>query len=314
MPEIKTLSTPHNTYDSFPDKTARAQLGNVERLATETKESSVEAINEIVYKAPLFIRIIEESGGTHKVDKTATEIATAIDEKKPIFLVLVRNGTPITMPSTELFPRDTSGERSGKISFVSFFNETAREPDTVDLTALTAEIEYSLDDGSIYFGTFEQKFTKDFTIPVFNLLSLPAVPLSGGFSSMEVDTTEIRAALDKGAVEFVIPFGNDGNKMPANITMNRAKLYGSYQCISIVNYTTPGTVTVNITDTMIQVVYAPLGDVPAATIDMSGFESEGKIVETFADGSTETTVMEFDAEGKPTKITDGNGNVTVLTW
>lgn len=52
----------------------------------------------------------------------------------------------------------------------------------------------------------------------------------------------------------------------------------------------------------------------ATSIDLSGFESEGKIVETFADGSVITTVMEFDDNGKPTKISDSNGNVTVLTW
>jgi YD repeat-containing protein len=52
----------------------------------------------------------------------------------------------------------------------------------------------------------------------------------------------------------------------------------------------------------------------AVSVDLSGFESNGKIVETYADGSTATTVMEFDANGKPTKITDSNGNVTVLTW
>jgi hypothetical protein len=152
--------------------------------------------------------------------------------------------------------------------------------------------------------------------PVFDLanMGLSAVPLSGGFSVMEADTTEIRAALDKGAVEFVIPFGAGETTMQANITMIGANANGAYQCISIVNYTTPGTVTVNIADTMIQVVYAPLDGVPAVGINLSGFESEGKIVETFADGSTATTVMEFDAEGKPTKITDGNGNVTVLTW
>jgi hypothetical protein len=52
----------------------------------------------------------------------------------------------------------------------------------------------------------------------------------------------------------------------------------------------------------------------AVSVNLSGFESNGKIVETYADGSVVTTVMEFDANGKPTKITDSNGNVTVLTW
>ena len=50
------------------------------------------------------------------------------------------------------------------------------------------------------------------------------------------------------------------------------------------------------------------------SVDLSAYESEGKIVETYADGSAITTVMEFDANGNPIKITDSNGNVTVLTW
>jgi hypothetical protein len=50
------------------------------------------------------------------------------------------------------------------------------------------------------------------------------------------------------------------------------------------------------------------------SIDLSAYESEGRIVETFADGSTLTTTLEFNSDGKPTKITDSNGNVTTLTW
>lgn len=53
---------------------------------------------------------------------------------------------------------------------------------------------------------------------------------------------------------------------------------------------------------------------PAASIDMSAFDSAGQIVETFADGTSKTTVIEFDDDGNPVKITDGDGNVTVLTW
>lgn len=49
-------------------------------------------------------------------------------------------------------------------------------------------------------------------------------------------------------------------------------------------------------------------------IDLSALDTEGKIVETFRDGSTETTTMEFDADGNPVKITDMDGNETVLVW
>lgn len=54
--------------------------------------------------------------------------------------------------------------------------------------------------------------------------------------------------------------------------------------------------------------------VPVPTsVNMSGYDS-GTIVETFADGTTKTTTIEFDADGNPTKITDGDGNVATYTW
>lgn len=49
-------------------------------------------------------------------------------------------------------------------------------------------------------------------------------------------------------------------------------------------------------------------------VDLSGFQSEGEIVETYTDGSSLTYNFEFDSEGNPTKITDSDGNETVLTW
>lgn len=55
-------------------------------------------------------------------------------------------------------------------------------------------------------------------------------------------------------------------------------------------------------------------EVPPASIDLSEFESAGRIVETFPDGSTATTVVEFDDQGFPVRITDNAGNVTILNW
>lgn len=54
---------------------------------------------------------------------------------------------------------------------------------------------------------------------------------------------------------------------------------------------------------------------PAKNVDLSKFESEGKIVQTGTDGSVITYTFTFDAEtGNPTKITDSKGNTTTLTW
>jgi hypothetical protein len=149
-------------------------------------------------------------------------------------------------------------------------------------------------------------------------MGLTAVPLAGGSSTLETDTAAICAALNKGAVAFVIPFSMGSSTLSVTVAMNSASMNGMYQCISVVNYVEPGTVELFVDSASITVTCASISEyastpVPTA-IDLSGFESEGKIVETFADGSTATTVMEFGSDGKPTKITDGNGNVTVLTW
>lgn len=55
-------------------------------------------------------------------------------------------------------------------------------------------------------------------------------------------------------------------------------------------------------------------DTYAVSVDLSALETDGTIVETLSDGSTKTTTMEFDADGNPVKITDADGNETVLTW
>jgi YD repeat-containing protein len=52
----------------------------------------------------------------------------------------------------------------------------------------------------------------------------------------------------------------------------------------------------------------------ASSIDLSSLDTDGKIVETYADGSTKTTTIEFDELGNPIKITDGDGNVTEIVW
>ena len=49
-------------------------------------------------------------------------------------------------------------------------------------------------------------------------------------------------------------------------------------------------------------------------INLSALDTDGTIVEEYADGTTKTTTMEFDDDGNPVKITDGDGNVTELTW
>ena len=49
------------------------------------------------------------------------------------------------------------------------------------------------------------------------------------------------------------------------------------------------------------------------TIDLTQYASNGIIVENHADGSTVTHTVEFNADGKPVKVTT-NGVTTTLTW
>lgn len=50
------------------------------------------------------------------------------------------------------------------------------------------------------------------------------------------------------------------------------------------------------------------------SIDLSKLDTEGKIVETCADGTERVTVLEFDEAGNPIKITDPEGNETEIKW
>ena len=50
------------------------------------------------------------------------------------------------------------------------------------------------------------------------------------------------------------------------------------------------------------------------SVDLSAYETQGLIVETYADGGEISYQMEFDSGGKPIKVTDSNGNETVLKW
>lgn len=97
--------------------------------------------------------------------------------------------------------------------------------------------------------------------PVFDLsaLGMAAVPLSGGFSALETDTTEIAAALDQGSAAFVVPIDADGTAIDATIVTNGASANGTYQCITIVNYTgEPGMITVLVSTNQVAVFYGLL--------------------------------------------------------
>lgn len=168
-------------------------------------------------------------------------------------------------------------------------------------------------------------------IPVFDLaaMGLPPVDLNGGIQYIESDTTELFEALNKGAVKFVLPILEGEGTATGYITMHSFTDGATmHQCVGIFQGNDLIFITVMVFDGMLGVTATLMTSLvsgiagtlienankPAPAVDLTAFESDGIIVETYADGSTVTTTMERNAEGKVTKITDSNGNETVLTW
>jgi hypothetical protein len=158
-------------------------------------------------------------------------------------------------------------------------------------------------------------------IPSFNLaaLGLPVVPMDGTMVNAEADTTDIMAALDKGAIKIIAAFAMGADTVTAEVVMTAIHVgaMGVYICSYPFDYEGMKLMfNLVVGDGAIGAYYSDLSggeEVPTA-IDLSGIDASGTIVETYADGSTKTSTMEFDADGNPIKITDGDGNVTTLTW
>lgn len=159
-------------------------------------------------------------------------------------------------------------------------------------------------------------------IPTFDLvkMGLPEIDVEGEAVTLEADTAEIRAALEKGAVRFRVKVQYRGLVLECPITMH--DLAGGLCSYAFDAFGgMPMMVTlifeegsISATGVLLATANGEGGDTPATSIDLSGLDTTGQIVETYADGSTKTTSLEFDADGNPIKITDGDGNVTELIW
>lgn len=156
-------------------------------------------------------------------------------------------------------------------------------------------------------------------MPAFDLgsLGLPNVPTNGKQVSVTVDTTEIRAALDEGLVKFTVPFVHSSELTFDLIMSKNRETSGIYCCSSAFEYLSKPVV-LNLlvsVDVIVAYIYNLAETEPVATsIDMTAFDSAGQITETYKDGTTKTTTIEFDESGNPVKIVDGDGNETTLTW
>ena len=131
------------------------------------------------------------------------------------------------------------------------------------------------------------------------------------------------AALDYAmAIGNCTPFGGTGNNEPFVVTIMQNGNFYTW-LIACLSDTSPTEHTARVYQStpdkwLLKEQYLPAGIGGAVTqlvsIDLSGLDTSGTIVETYADGTTKTTSIEFHANGTPTKITDGDGNVTTLTW
>ena len=166
----------------------------------------------------------------------------------------------------------------------------------------------------------------------YNLLCLPALTDEETYNKFTTSTKPIKVMCD--GVEYVCDLQNvGGNALIGNVTalggsgndepfaaMCISNGEGTYAIIvAFINDTTPADHTVSIYQDTEEKTYKLkeeylLDANQPVSIDLSKFDTDGTIMEKYADGTLKTTTMEFDDNGNPTKITDGNGNVTVLTW
>lgn len=159
---------------------------------------------------------------------------------------------------------------------------------------------------------------EDGGIPTFDLVSLgmETIQFDGSATMFQTDTTEIQAALAKGAVKFVVNIMHGETAVTAEIVVNNMGAGGMYICSGAFEFDgLPMIFNMYVLEAAIMAYFTTLTVESIVTeIDLTEFDSAGKIVETVADGSTRATLLEFDSDGNPIKITDSKGNVTTLVW
>lgn len=155
--------------------------------------------------------------------------------------------------------------------------------------------------------------------PVFDLTALGNIQPNGDRATLETDTAEIMAALEAGSAKFsVTMLGQPLTIKPTVIKSVNPENpeQDIYLCSAVTDFEGVLLVGNLMITTGVMVAYfstITAEEKPTATdIDLSAFES-GQIVETYADGTIKTITLEFDTNGNPAKIIDGE-NITNITW
>lgn len=260
----------------------------------------------------LGLPVIDVEGEAVTLETDTTEIRAALEDGAVRFRVKVGyRGLVFESPFTM---HDIAG---GLCSYA--FDALGGMPMMLNLTFKEGSI--SANCTLLATGNGEGGDTPTEDIPTFDLanLGLPAVPMDGTSVVAQMDTAQITAALDKGPVKFAVKFLFSGMEMPAEVIMSKvsADALGMYICAYTLDFDgLPMIFNLIIQEGIVGAYYTSLtkASVPATSIDLSGLDTTGQIVETYADGSTKTTTIESDANGTPVKITDGDGNVTELIW
>lgn len=173
----------------------------------------------------------------------------------------------------------------------------------------------------------------DTSAPVFDLVSMGLPSIAYGTAAatqLETDTTEIMSALQKGVATFKVnvsaPVGSMSVDVPFEAsftplyTLSLTNGQGQYICGTCLPIMTQlDCLIIIVQEGLITAAAYPIevgggSATPPAIINLSGLETNGQIIEMYADGSSKLTQIEFDTDGNPTKITDSDGNVTNLVW
>lgn len=256
----------------------------------------------------------EDGSEVTQIGVDLTEISAAL--AKGIVRVKVNLATGDTVTEYEVIM--TAGTSTGGLLFWG----TALEENKEIFIRFWPASDPSL---GVVFGHTTKFQTENIT--AFNLseLGLPPVPMDGAAVTAEMDTAEIKAALDKGPVKFIVAFPIASGDVSVNVTaeliMNKAGVNaadgGLYICAyALVFNGAPMIFNLYVFDAYVAAYFTQLAkSEPLVTsIDMTAFDTAGQIVETYANGTVKTTIITFDESGNPVKIVDGDGNETTLTW